>query len=235
VKVLRPALFLALLCNPGSVRPLASGVHRDDTLVSAGMTESLASALARLQQRYAGVQAVSARFQQVYRAPGLEQVESGFFLMKKPGLMRWEYREPEVKLFIADGRNTYLYTPEDRQVLVRAVDAHELLSTPLRFLLGQGDVTKDFSASWEREFKPRAEETVLIRLVPRSADSDYEYVVLECDAKTFDLRRILVREPSGNYSEFTLTELMTNVRIDSKQFHFEIPKGVEVIHVDDKQ
>jgi len=41
--------------------------------------------------------------------------------MRKPGAIRWKYREPEGKVFIADGRNTYLFTPEDRQVLVRAL------------------------------------------------------------------------------------------------------------------
>jgi outer membrane lipoprotein carrier protein len=195
----------------------------------------LAAFITGLQRRYAGVQSISAKFQQIYRAPGIEQVESGVLLMRKPGLMRWEYREPEVKLFIADGRNTYLYTPEDRQVLVRALDANELRSTPLRFLLGQGDILRDFEASWEKEFKPKVEATLLIRLIPRSPDSEYAYVVLESDERTFDLRRIVVREPSGNYSEFTLTDVMTNVKIDNKQFQFKVPKGVEVIQVDDKE
>jgi chaperone LolA len=195
----------------------------------------LAAVVQGLQQRYAGVQSVSAKFQQIYRAPGIEQVESGVLLMRKPGLMRWEYREPEVKLFIADGRNTYLYTPEDRQVLVRALDANELRGTPLRFLLGQGDLSREFVASWEKEFKPKVEGTVVVRLIPRSPESEYAYVVLESDERTFDLRRIVVREPSGNYSEFTLTDVMTNVHIDNKQFQFKIPKGVEVIQVDDKE
>jgi outer membrane lipoprotein carrier protein len=195
----------------------------------------LAAVITGLQQRYAGVQSISAKFQQIYRAPGIEQVESGVLLMRKPGLMRWEYREPEVKLFIADGRNTYLYTPEDRQVLVRALDANELRSTPLRLLLGQGDLARDFEAAWEKEFKPKVEATVLLRLIPRSPESEYAYVVLESDERTFDLRRIVVREPSGNYSEFTLTDVMANVKIDNKQFQFKVPKGVEVIQVDDKE
>jgi len=154
--------------------------------------------------------------------------------MKKPGLMRWEYRDPETKLFISDGRETYLYTPEDRQVLVSRFRPSELHSTPLEFLLGRGDILKNFAVSREDQIKPKVEGTVLLKLVPVESDPNYEYFVLECDAKTFDLRRIVIRESGGNMSEFLLTNLQANIPVDNKRFDFKIPKGVEVIHLDEK-
>jgi chaperone LolA len=194
----------------------------------------LASAVARLQARYASVSSVTATFEQTYHGPGVEQTEAGVLFMKKPGLMRWEYREPERKLFVADGRNSYLYAPEDRQVLVSRLSADELRSTPLQFLLGRGRIMESFVASWESELKPRVEGTVLLRLAPRTPEPSYAYVVLECDESTYDLRRIVIREATGNTSEFLLTNLQTNVRIDDNKFQFRIPKGVEVIRVDEK-
>jgi outer membrane lipoprotein carrier protein len=189
---------------------------------------------ARLQQRYAAVTSVSADFRQRYHAPGIDQEESGTFWMKKPGLMRWEYRNPETKLFISDGRQTYLYTPADRQVMVGRFSASELRSTPLEFLLGRGDILKSFRVSIEPDDRPTVEGTVLLRLLPVDPDPDYAYFVLECDSGTFDLRRIVVREGTGNTSEFLMTNLQTNVPTDSKRFDFKIPKGVEVIRVDEK-
>ncbi len=121
--------------------------------------QDLGALVAGLQRRYASVGSISARFTQIYRAPGIEQIESGILFMKKPGLMRWEYRDPETKLFVADGRNAYLYTPGDRQVIIRPFSANELRSTPLRFLLGQGDIEKDFKVARETEFTPRVEAT----------------------------------------------------------------------------
>jgi outer membrane lipoprotein carrier protein len=180
------------------------------------------------------VSSVTAGFEQTYRGPGVVQTEAGVLFMKKPGLMRWEYREPEIKLFIADGRNSYLYTPEDRQVLVSRLSAAELRGTPLQFLLGRGRIMESFLPSWETELKPRVEGTVLLRLAPRTPEPSYAYVVLECDERTYDLRRIVIREATGNTSEFLLTNLQTNVRIDDKKFQFKIPKGVEVIQVDEK-
>jgi outer membrane lipoprotein carrier protein len=196
--------------------------------------DPIETTVAGLQKRYASVQTVSAEFRQTYRAPGIEQVESGTLIMKKPGLMRWEYRAPEPKLFIADGRNTYLYTPEDRQVLVRSLSMAEIRSTPLQFLLGQMDILKSFTAEPDTEFRPKSEGGIVLRLRPRLSQPEYAFLVLECGRKDYDLRRIIIRELSGNTSEFDLSNLETGIRVDNRQFQFKIPKGVEVVQLDEK-
>jgi len=194
----------------------------------------LAATVAGLQARYAGVESVSADFEQTYRGPGVLQREAGVFYMKKPGLMRWEYRSPAVKLFVADGRTSYLYMPEERQVLVSPLTDEELRSTPLQFLLGRGRIMESFAVSWETELEPAAGGTVLLRLVPRSPEPSYAYVVLECDRATYDLRRVVIRESTGHTSEFLLANLRTNVRIDGGKFRFKIPSGVEVVRLEVK-
>jgi outer membrane lipoprotein carrier protein len=203
-------------------------------LLSPSVQEPVSSLVAKLQQRYAVVTTANADFRQTYRAPGVDMTESGTFWMKKPGLMRWEYREPETKLFVADGRDSYLYNPQDRQVMVRRFSASELHSTPLQFLLGRGDILKSFLVSKESESAARIQGTVLLRLIPREEDANYSYFILECDQNTFDLRRILIGERTGNTSEFILTNLVTNGKVDDKKFAFKIPKGAEVIRLDEK-
>ncbi len=203
-------------------------------LAPAFADEAAVKVIEGLQERYAAVQTVSAGFRQIYRAPGIEQVESGSLVMKKPGLMRWEYRDPERKLFIADGHNTYLYTPEDRQVQVSQLSAAEIRSTPLQFLLGKGDILKSFTAAPETEFRASFENSALVRLTPRGPEPDYAFLVLECDQRTYELRRIIIRELTGNTSEFVLSNLATNVKVAGKEFEFKIPKGVEIIRLDQK-
>ena len=216
-----PGLVFALILGP------APGLQTSDPA-------SVAAAVEGLQRRYQAVRTISGKFTQTYRAPGVEQIESGTLSMKKPGLMRWDYQEPEVKLFITDGRTSYLYTPESRQVLVRPLSAADLRSTPLQFLLGQGEVAKSFSASWEKELAPRLEGTLILRLTPHAPQPDYAFLVLELDQLTFELRRLVIRELTANTSEFILTDLATNVKLEDGQFKFKIPKGVEVVHVEDK-
>jgi outer membrane lipoprotein carrier protein len=204
------------------------------TIPAAYARADLAAVIAGLQRRYAAVDCIRADFRQTYRAPGVDQTESGTLIMKRPGLMRWEYRDPELKLFVADGRDTYLYTPADRQVLVRRFSAADLRSTPLQFLLGQGDIQQSFQVSWEPDPKPDTGGAFLLRLTPRSTEADYSYVVVECNGSSYDVYRIVIHEHTGNTSEFVLSKMQTNVKVDNKQFQFKIPKGVEVVRLDEK-
>ena len=82
----------------------------------------------------------------------------------------------------------------------------------------------------EKEFKPTAERTLLIRLTPRR-QAQYSFLVLEMDSEDFEIRRILTREPTGSTSEFLLSSVTTNVKLDDKLFRFKIPKGSEVIRM----
>jgi outer membrane lipoprotein carrier protein len=196
--------------------------------------DPVSAAIAGLQRRYSAVETITANFVQTYQATGMNQTESGTLWMKKPGLMYWEYKAPEAKFFYADGRRTYLYIPEDRQVMVRSFTAEDLRSTPLEFLLGTGDILRSFDALPENEIKPASGGTVMVRLVPKVANPDYSYLVLEIDGRTFDLRRLVIRERTGNLSEFAFTDMHTNLKIKNSRFHFEIPRGVEVVELDEK-
>ena len=75
----------------------------------------------RIEARHRSVRDLTARFVQTYRSGllGREMVETGILSLKPPGRMRWEYREPEKKTFVSDGKNFYFYVPADRQVIVR--------------------------------------------------------------------------------------------------------------------
>jgi outer membrane lipoprotein carrier protein len=195
--------------------------------------QDLAGAISGLQRRYASAETVSGNFQQTYRAPGIDQAQSGVFWLKKPGLMRWEYRSPEEQLFVADGRESFLYVPRDRQVTVQPLTASDLRRTPLEFLMGAGDIPKSFVSSWDTEFAPKADRTVLIRLTPRAKDPAYLFLVLELDQTTFDLRRIVVREPTGNTMEFLLSGVAINRKLEPKLFQFKPPKGTEIMRLDE--
>jgi outer membrane lipoprotein-sorting protein len=107
-------------------------------------------------------------------------------------------------------------------------------NTPLRFLLGQGDILQSFSASWETEFPPKFAGTLSFRLVPQAPEPEYAFLVLECDAVHYDLRRLIIREPTGNTSEFRFTSIVTDVKLDKRQFQFKVPRGTEVIRLDER-
>jgi chaperone LolA len=195
-------------------------------------TVETSAAVAGIQKRYAAIQTLRAEFTQRYRAPGIDQKESGTMYLKKPGLMRWEYRTPETKLFIADGRDTYLYTPQDRQVVVQRFTTEDLRNTPLQFLLGKGDIRSSYDVAWDSP--PSESGDLSLRLTPKAKDSEYSSLAIQCDRATFELRRMEIRERSGNISEFEFRQTQTNPKLDDKTFKFNTPKGVEVVRMEQK-
>ena len=192
------------------------------------------TALERMQRRYASVKTISGSFRLTYSDFGIEQVESGEFWLKKPAFMRWEYRDPEEKLFIADGRETFFYEPLDRQVTVQAFTAEELLSTPLKFLLGAEDIAESFVIEPEYEFGHESEGVQIFRLIPKN-ETGYTFLILEIDGTSYDLNRLTIREQSGNTLEYYFSGLKTGVKVNDQMFRFKIPDDVEEHRLDNNQ
>ncbi|MDR0843021.1 MAG: outer membrane lipoprotein carrier protein LolA, partial [Acidobacteriota bacterium] len=162
--------------------------------VAVAVDVDIEAVIAGMERRYAQAETAVGSFRQVYRAPGMVQEESGVFKLKRPGLMRWEYQTPEAKLFVADGKECFLYAPRDRQVTVHPLTPADLKRTPLAFLLGGGNVRRDYRATVETEYKPTLSGTLLLRLTPVREDEEYAFVMLELDDKVYDIRRVVIRE-----------------------------------------
>jgi outer membrane lipoprotein carrier protein len=193
-------------------------------LVAPAATQSPAEALAqRVEQRQRGVRDLQGRFTQSYRSGilGREIVESGTLALKRPGLMRWEYKDPERKTFVSDGRTFYFYVPADKQVIVRDQSDNRGVTADLLAgrldILGQFDVGLENAAGRER-----------LRLVPKKADGEIDRLYLEADASA-RITAIEIFDAQGNRSRFDFQDLKENVGLPDKLFHFDIPRGVEVV------
>ena len=203
-------------------------------LLTAGISAAadFDEALSGMERRYAAADTAAGNFKQIYRAPGgITQEEAGVFQLKRPGLMRWEYRTPEKKLFVADGKECFIYAPVDRQVTIHPLTPADLARTPFAFLLGGGNVRRDYSASAETEFKPAFPDTIPLRLTPVHDNGEYAFVTLELDAKTFNIRRVIIRERSGSTSEFLLNDVVLNQKMNDGDFRFRPPRGVEIVRI----
>lgn len=193
-----------------------------------------ADALARrIQARYDTVKDFSARFEQRYAGGALRRqaVERGTVLVKKPGRMRWDYVEPERKAFVADGRRLYMYVPADKQVVVSDIPAEDQASTPILFLAGKGNLSRDFTVT-TTTVAGAAEDTVAIRLVPRRRERDYEWLALVVDRASLAIRMLVAGDSQGGTSTFTFSDMRENVGLADSQFNFTIPRGADVIRQD---
>src|SRR5256712_4442526 len=96
-----------------------------------------------------GLTGLVALFPQTVESAGLPrpQVEKGKVYLLRPGRMRWEYEVPRGKLAVADGRKSYVYLPEERQVLVAPLDPQGT-RTGVGLLLDRVDLVGSFEISW---------------------------------------------------------------------------------------
>jgi outer membrane lipoprotein carrier protein len=178
----------------------------------------------RVEERHRKATDLTAHFTQSYRSGliGREIVETGTLALKPPGRMRWEYRDPEKKTFVSDGKTFYFYVPADRQVIVRPTADQR--SLPALLLSGQGEILSHFKVSLE----PSADDSIRLRLVPRKADAEIEHAVLVIDGRAV-IRSLEIADAQGNRSRFEFKNLRENQGLPDETFRFEPPKGVEVI------
>ena len=118
-----------------------------------------------------------------------------------------------------------LSPPGDRQMLQDLVG--ELMSTPLKFLLGGKDIEESFFIESGYEFSEGSGNTQIVKLTPKN-ETLYKFLILEIDEKSSDLRRLTIRELSGRILDYVFTDLKMNVKVSDKKFRFEIPDDVEV-------
>jgi outer membrane lipoprotein carrier protein len=179
----------------------------------------------RLEAHHTRTADLVARFTQSYRSGmlGREVVESGVVSLKRPGRMRWEYKEPEPKLFVSDGRTFSFYVPADRQVVVSEQDPERSLAA--RLLSGRGGLMDEFEASLD---EPLEAGVFRLRLVPRRPQSDVERAILDVEASG-RIRSILLEDIQGNRTRFRFENVRENTGLRDSLFRFDVPAGVEVI------
>src|SRR5438477_4904802 len=201
-------------------------------VVSSRAADPTASELAQtLQRKYDAVNDFSADFVHTYQGGVLKKqlTERGTVLVKKPGKMRWDYTAPEKKQFVSDGSKIYFYIPADKQVIVSPVPPNAEATTPALFLAGKGRLTSEFTPSFIELPEGLPAGSRALKLVPKTKQPDYDWLVLAVDPATFAIRGLVTIDAQGGTSTFAFSNLKQNVGLADNQFTFKIPRGVDVV------
>ncbi len=193
--------------------------------------DDLNRTVSALQKRYSGIRDLRMDFIQTYKTPCRgPRTETGILYLKRPGMMRWEYRSPAEKLFVSDGKNIFFYLPEERQVQRTSVKDSRDQRLPFLFLLGKGNLKKDFSkVEWESAERPFFPGNRVINAFPKKTIDEFLRVLMEFDPGLFQLQRVTIFDIDGSSSEFVFTNIKENTGLASQIFSFRMPPGVEVI------
>ncbi|HET7184984.1 MAG TPA: outer membrane lipoprotein chaperone LolA [Terriglobales bacterium] len=182
-----------------------------------------------VDRRYNNMHSLEAQFTETYRGAGMARNESGTLWLKRPGKMRWDYREPRPKLFISDGKTAWFYVPGDQQVRKASVKKLDDLRSPIRYLLGKTKLEKEFSGlSLAPDAKPLDAGDVVLRGLPKGMEDRVTQVLLEITPDS-EIRSITIDEADGSTTQFRLFNQKQNIALLDSRFRFVPPPGVETV------
>jgi outer membrane lipoprotein carrier protein len=182
-----------------------------------------------VERTFAQMKDFSADFIQIFEdALNRKQQESGHLYLMRPRMMRWEYKNPEDKLFLSDGKTVYYYVPADRQVSKEAVKESFDDRVPLMFLLGRSNLRDEFTRFELLNTKPFFEGLKVVRMYPKRK-TDLQEVLMEVDPANYQIRRLLLAHKDGSRSEFIFSSIRTNSGLHASMFDFKVPPGVDVV------
>jgi outer membrane lipoprotein carrier protein len=171
---------------------------------------------------------LSGRFEQsmVSGAFGEGLAESGRIWIRRPGKIRWDYTEPEMKVAILNGTKTLFYQAEEQQ-MIRAdlADGGGLLAA---LLAGEGSLEDHFLA--ERITRPDLEDGRgwFLRLIPREKVENFEEITIFL-GRRHQLRAVEVLDATGNRILYRFPDLKRNRRVSDAIFEFSPPPGTDIL------
>ena len=186
---------------------------------------------AKVQQRYNGIKDFQGDFIQSYEGGVLrtKTTERGTLAIKRPGRIRFTYSKPERKEFVSDGVRLYTHLVADKQVIVSPAPTADDGDVPAMFLAGQSDLARDYIPTFT-PLPGAASGLLTLKLVPKSANSDYESLGIGVDPGTLQIQFLTAVDKQGGRSSFSLSNLKENRGLSDKEFEFRIPRGVDVVN-----
>jgi outer membrane lipoprotein carrier protein len=190
--------------------------------------------VAALQQRYESAKDFRANIVQTTRSVTLgadaskQMTSKGTVVFAKPGKMRWSYDEPEPSLVVSDGETLWIYDLVYREAQKLPATEGYLSGAAVQFLLGEGEIGRDFEISALSCEETSAE----LRLQPRTATS-YEKLHVLVNPKTGDLLKTTVFFVLGNVTEIAFSNIELNVNPAASLFRLDPPADVRVIELND--
>ena len=210
------------------IQPVLALVMAVAIAAAGAQSQTAEEVAAALQKKYDAVRDFSADFTQLYEGGVLRRksIERGVVFVKKPGRMRWNYKSPEEKVFVSDGRQVQLYVPADKQVMVSQLPEDDRATSAVLFLMGKGNLTRDFAVSFVQGGSP---DTYVLRLQPKTRQAEYDWLQLAVDRKSLQIRELTAGDQQGGRSTFHFTNFKENTGISDKTFAFTPPAGTEVV------
>lgn len=193
--------------------------------IQAAAPVELNALLKGIELRYNRARTLQVQYNETYSVQGqARKSETGTLTLRKPGRMRWDYASPPGKLFLSDGHDVYLYTPDKHRVEHTKLKASEDMRAPMAFLLGKLDFAKEF-----REFEVKPEGANVL-LTARAKTDKLPYDKIEMlVTPDYRIERLVVNGQDQSILTFLFDQEKLNPPVDDAQFKFRMPPGATMV------
>jgi outer membrane lipoprotein carrier protein len=183
-----------------------------------------------VEQKYAAMQDLSARFEQETYLGSLQRVEkgSGTVCFKKGGKMYWEYKKPSVQKIYLDGKNLWFYLPEEHQAMKN--DASRLPSDITGELFaGTLKIRDKFNVCLAAADEPAGKKNItVLKLTPITARPNMKSLTLQVDMDSCYIIRSSLEDELGNITTLTFSKIKADRGLKDSLFMFTPPRGVDI-------
>lgn len=183
----------------------------------------------RLEQQYDAMKDFQAHFKQETHLSSLQQVEEGqgVVYFKKGGKMLWEYTAPSIQKFILDGKNLWVYLPEDNQVMKN--DSSRIpADISLGLFSGKLNLRETFKVSVASAALQRKKDAIVFDLIPITYQPSLKRATIWIDTKKYHIYKSQIEDEFGNITMLEFSKIEIDKGIDDSIFMFTPPPGVEI-------
>jgi outer membrane lipoprotein carrier protein len=194
--------------------------------VPSGQTADRAAGLERALRT---VKSLQAEFDQYYYSVTVSTPlhEKGRFYFQKPDLMRWEYVDPDPKVFLYKDEVFSQYYPGDNQLIRSGLSKAQYESEILTLLSGQKRLTDDYLVEMDAS-TPAARTAGRLKLTPR-VEGQYAWITLDPDPRTGLIARAVFRDWAENRTEFVFSKIKENAALKPSVFTLTVPPDCEIV------
>jgi outer membrane lipoprotein carrier protein len=151
----------------------------------------------------------------------------GKLWFKRPGKMLWRYDEPKGQVVLADGAHLYFLQPEQNQVIKSPLKNAFRSDIPLSFLLGLGNLKKDFDAV----LKASDDKQYTLRLEPKGEAGGFSEILMGVSRTSADIMWVSIRDAANNLTSLSFSNMRKGVGVQESVFRIKIPDGVDVVEL----
>ena len=185
----------------------------------------------RVEKKY-DVEDFSSYFVQesTLKAMDISDVASGSIYVKRPGMMRWEYDKPDKQTITTNGEKLWVYKPDDNQVMIGKAPSFFGDGKGAGFLSDIKLIREKFEVHLEKQ---KSDHDYVLKLLPKEQTAGIAEIYLAISKITFKIKKITTRNEYDDETVIDLINSKFNLNLDKSLFHFIVPKGTDVIKMDE--